>query len=423
MQNTNTDENPLITNLFWFLGSIALAFLVWLFANLQTDPISESVFTGVNVDIIHDESLIITQQSRETVSVIVRAPGTVLQQIDQRDVNNDIEVIADLSGFGAGTHRVDLQPNVSRQRTAADTSPRQIVVSLEEFREQFKPIEWVINSNPPQGFELRSEPTLSTSQVLVSGPASQVQAVESARAILNLATYREGFASNYRLVPVKADGSIVENVTLEPATIDISVDIQLRSGFREVRIIPDVLDETLTEGYALTSLDNNPKMILISGPEAQLMNLPGTLRTAPIDLTDRISSFEQVTTVEIPNEEIFIVSGQNITVSVGISPLLSSTQFDRIPIDLIGETDDYLITFAPEEVTVLLTGPQLVLNGLAARDIHVTLDITNLGAGNYQLSPTVTINQGQTIVSNVSVLPATIDIGITARPPTEQPDS
>src|SRR5690606_2236021 len=110
----------------------------WVIATLESNPIQTRTFNSIAVQVLHDEALIITEQSLEAVTVIVRAPQTTVQQLRP----DDVQVRANLEGIGPGTHRVDLVPIISRQ-SSADTSPRQINVTLEEEREKF--IEVVAN--------------------------------------------------------------------------------------------------------------------------------------------------------------------------------------------------------------------------------------------------------------------------------------
>jgi hypothetical protein len=69
-------------------------------------------------------------------------------------------------------------------------------------------------------------------------------------------------------------------------------------------------------------------------------------------------------------------------------------------------------------VSVLVSGPQPVLDPLTAADIRVVVDLNLLAVGNYTLTPSVSVGQGQLPAENISVLPAEIDVEIApAAPP------
>jgi YbbR domain-containing protein len=161
-------------------------------------------------------------------------------------------------------------------------------------------------------------------------------------------------------------------------------------------------------------LSYDPQVILLSGTSAQLANLPDTLSTQPIVLTDRTTNFEVQVPVVLADTNLLVLSGQNVTVSVEISPLTASREFDGIVVEITGVPDGHVARLAPSEVTVLLTGPQPQLEPLQARDIHVSIDLNGLQAGSYTLTPVVTISQGEIPIESVSMLPAEIDIELTA---------
>jgi YbbR domain-containing protein len=408
MQISSSTNRLIWDNVMWFAGSMALAFFVWVIASLQSDPVQERLFRNIPVQVAYGDGLVITEQSRATVTVTVRGPQSTLDQLD----TDDIEVRADLTNLGAGLHRVNLEARVSR-RASVDTSPRQITVTLEEAAEQFKPITITTTNAPPAGYEVApGSPSPDVNQVLVSGPLSKVEQVIAARVTLNLQEQRSSFQGDYRLIPVDIDGDQVSDVTLDPQTVRVTVQIEPRPDIREVRITPNILAETLPDGYALTEISYDPQVILVSGAPERLESAPGTFFTDPIDLAGHTSSFEQDVTVQVPDENLFIVGAQSVRVTIGITPLIASRQFDRIPIQVLGAGEGLTAALAPDEVTVLITGPQLLVQELVPANLRVMVDVTGLSEGNYQLPTEVSINQGLTPTTSLSVLPAEIDVVI-----------
>jgi YbbR domain-containing protein len=218
------------------------------------------------------------------------------------------------------------------------------------------------------------------------------------------------------------DGETVESVTVEPATIQVTVPVQARSDIRQVSVTPNILANTLPAGYALSSIEYDPQVILISGPPDALESAPGTVFTGPIDLTDRTSTFQITTPVQLPNERLFVLGEQTVNVTVSIEPLLSSRQFDRVEVETLGLDSRYQATLAPSEVTILLTGPQILLDTLDAEDVRAVLDLNGLSAGNYQLAPDVMMNADKTVLTNISMLPAEIDVVINGTGGTPTPN-
>ncbi len=404
-QNT---ARPILDNVMWLAGSLALAFFIWVIATLESDPIVESTFTRIPVQINYAEGLLITDQSRTMVGVSVRGPQSTIARLS----TDDIQVLADLEASGAGTFRVDLQPIVSR-RVLADTIPRQIMVTVEEARQKFVDVHPEVLNLPPRGYEIVGEAVLEAGQVLVSGPASRVDQVIAAQVEVDLSQQRAPLQTEVRLVAVDVDGNTIADVALEPSILEVRVQIQPRPDIREVRVVPNILYETLPEGYVTDSITLSPDTVVITGPPESLENAPGAFFTEPIDLTRRTASFQQQVTVQLAGNDLFVVDNQNVSVSIGITPLVSSRQFDRVPVEVIGLDDDWRVALSPPEVTILVTGPQSMLDSLPVQSMRVVVDVNGLAPGNYQLVPDVSIIQNQSTTTNISVLPAEIGVSIT----------
>ena len=395
-------------NLAWLVASMVLAFFVWFVATLDRDPVSERIFRNVPILVTVAEGLVVTGQSREIATVTVRAPQTTLARLTL----DDIVVQARLDDLGPGEHNVALQSSVSR-RAISDTSPRQLYVQLEPLLERQVPVAVDVMLSLPRGFEIGEEGLRPASQeVLVSGPQRKVEEVVAARIALNLSQRRSDFSDELRLQPVNADGSIVSDVSLSPATMLVQVPVRTRSDIRQVSVQPNILVDTLPEGYTLSSVSYNPEVVLVSGDPEALESAPDTLSTDPISLEGRNSSFEVQTRVSTAGEDLFVFGGQGITVSIGITPLLTSRQFDLAPVEFIGLADEHTASLSPDTVTVLLTGARNALEIMSAADLRVLVDLNELEAGSHSVAPDVSLNLDNDDVENISVLPSEIDVAI-----------
>ncbi|MDL1901466.1 hypothetical protein FBR02_11910, partial [Anaerolineae bacterium CFX9] len=357
-----------------------------------------------------DEGLIITNASTltSTASVQLRAQRSVRQLL----AADDITVYADLSGLGPGTFTVPLSARVARDRraTVAGISPSQITVTLEVQESRLVPVRLVISAPPPLVVSAGT-PQHEVRQVTVSGPSSRVERVVEAVGTLDLSAQRETFVGDVRLVPLDSEGNEIREVILEPQVILGRVEIEPNSEIREVRVQPNPVGE-LPEGYVLTSFDYEPRIVYISGSVEALSTLAGTLLTTPIDLSGKTSSFQEQVTVQLPNSELVIVTGGTITVTVGIDTQTVTRQFDRVDIEFINSRSDLEYRLDPTEVSVLVTGPQPLLNDLTEEDVRVLVDVGGLQAGSsYQITPVASIGQ-DVDTDNIAVLPAQIDVQV-----------
>lgn len=397
-----------LENLLWFLVSLVLAFFVWVFANAQSDPIEERLFPQIPIQMEPDAGIQITNSPTRVARVRVRGQKSVLDLL----TNDDIVVRADLTGQTAGTHVIELQTQVARRALVVDTQPTQITVTLENVEGRKVPVAAAISAEPQVEYEF-DDPTFSANQVEASGVVSKVRQVAAAQVTLDLSEQRNPFEQELRLTPVDADGAAVDGVTLDPQSVRVQVNIRQRGDVRQVPVRPNILFDTLPQGYFLSSLSYAPQTVTLSG---DLADIPGTLFTAPIDLTNRQSSFEITVPVEMPAGNVVVLKGQNITVSVGITAPTANRQFQNMAVEVIGLREGLGARLVPQVVTVLVTGPQPVLETLRLEEIRVVVDLNGLGVGNHEIVPVVSLGQGQIEGGSISILPTTINVEIASEP-------
>ncbi len=422
MMRSPTRRKQLIENLIWLAVALMLALIVWLTASLASNPVTQrGVSERIPIDIRVSDDVIITNNPTSRAYVVVRAPETTFEEL----APDDIQVFADLQDITSyGRQTITLQAAIAEQRQASvvTISPSQITVELQQRQERLVPLQLVPAGDVPASVEALP-PTSNISQVLVTGPADAVSSVETAQVVVDLNDRRETFEQEIRPQLLNDEGDPVGNLTVSPDVVSVTVPIQPRSDVREVRVTPNILGEP-PAGYTLSADFNyTPEKIFVTGPPDMLQNLPGTILTAPIDLSAYTDDFEIRVPVELPNDDIIPITGQRITVSIGIDPIQSSRQFEGASVEPIGLSDDFTATIAPEEVTVLISGPQLALTELTMSDIRVIVDLSNQAeAGTYQLPLVATVNVSQIESENVSVIPSTVDVQLQPiTPPTQTP--
>ena len=415
-------NSDLIGNIAWLIASVFLATGVWYIAVTSSDPITRRQFPSISVQIVQDDTTVLTNNPTRFASVTIQAAQTVASS--RR--SDDVIVRADLRGLGPGTHIVPLEVTVASSQTeeqlrlVAQTQPAQITVEL-ELKESFqKPVEIVISEIPPVGYT-NDMPVPDIFQVLVSGASSVVSEVVSVRGLLDLSNDRNPIESDIRLYAIDADGNRVEDVTIEPQTASVAVNITRRDDVKQVSVRPNILVGTQPEGYTLSTFSYEPQTIFIGGAPEQLEVLEDTFLTIPISLQDRTSDFEVVVPVQLPDDEVFVIGGDNnITVNISILAQIAVSQFDNITVGRIGLTEGYSATIAPQAVSAIINGPSAVVDDLLATDIQVIVDLNGLEPGRYDLTPTIVISQGDLSEANASLLPAVVNVEIASNEPDEE---
>jgi YbbR domain-containing protein len=412
MQQRPSLRKLIFDNVLWFIGSLILAVFVWTTAMTQADPISQwRLAERIPIQFLTDEGLIVIGENESNASVQLRAQQSVRQLFSI----DDVQVVADLQGLAPGSHTIPLQVRIANGRRVSvlSTSPRQVSVTLEVRESQLKPVEMQASEELPLVYQLEGV-TFDPLQATVSGAASRVNEVVAVRVPLDLSSATASFETDVSPVPVNVDGVVVEDVTVEPALIQTSVNISQRSDVREVRVSPNIVGE-VPEGYILSAFDYEPKSIVVSGPTEALAALPGTISTEPIDLSQHTASFELTVPVELPDSSLVVVTGRTITISIGIVAPTITRQYDRIPVEVVGLRPDLQVDLLPNEVTVLVTGPEPTLIDLTADELRVVIDASALlTSGSYQLEPTASLMQVNSQDITLSAIPDVINVQVIA---------
>lgn len=407
-------RQKIMNNLLWFIASFALAVLVWFVATVEANPVSEAGYR-VTVQILTDEGMIITNNPRSSIQVFVEAQANVINLLDEED----IVVTADVRGHEAGTHTVPLEVTTSRP-THTDTIPAQITVVLEQLVSRQKSVQ--VDMIAPSANFITEDVLQSIVQAEVSGSLERVSSVESLRAELDLSEQREGTVDRtIQLVPVNVDGNLVSDVTVTPRTVDVTVSVAQRDDVREVNVRPFILFNTLPENYEFDNLNDwEPRVVLVSGSPEDLEQLGSTVDTIPISLDGRTSDFVTEVPLDLPNGDFIVLSGNGtITVDIAVREEATTISLENIPVSLIGIPDDYTVQVSPQVISVVLNGPQSLLDGLSADDIQAVVDVNGLTDGISDIVPQISIRQGQVNIDviNVTLLPSRISVTVMAPTP------
>ena len=401
----NNRRQVLLSNAIWLLASLLLSSFVWIIA--VTEDAQERRFTTLGVQVEFDDGLIITDQPTRNVRVTVRAPQDVLGLL----TSEDIVVQADFTGLGPGTHTVELDTDISRRLALADTQPRQITVTFEEQLAQQVNVTFEITDPPPLDFD-NGVPVFGESQVMVSGPRSEVQEVVAAVASFDLSDQQDTLEQLVRLTPVDVDGNVVDGVTLNPQNVTATIEMRRRDDVIRVSVSPDINFGTLQDGYVISGpILYDPPTVFVYGSPEDLAQIPSTLETEQIDLTDRLDDFEVNVPIILPEDlsSLRVNDEQSINVSLIIDAQITNRQLDDIPIVITGLNNGLTAEFAPTEASAVITGAQPILDDLQIEDITITLNLAGLGPGIHEVNAVASIGMD---VQSVAVLPPTIQVTI-----------
>lgn len=391
-----------------FLTALVLAVIVWVSSVSSSDPNEVVSYSSpIPLTILgQNPDLLIMEQSATNVTIALRAPRSVHEQILRNF--NQITARLNLSGLTAGSYELIPEVDISDFKPVQllDVSPAEIKITLEQIASQTFGITLLQTGVLPISYE-SDEAKLSHESVEVLGPQSKVNEVMDVVASIDLSNTTTTITRTVELRPIDRRGNVVDGVSLNPTSITVEVPIRQLVGYRNV-FIKIVTTGTIAQGYHLTGLTVTPPNVTIYTSDPAIAdNMPSFLDTTPINLSGAYEDFSINVDLQL-QDGIVIVGNQQVTVEVGIDAIQSSTQIIGVPVEIINLGQGLRVNITPEYVDLYISGPMNLLDELSANNLRVTLDLSGRSPGTFQLSPDVLLNDDELRLD--SMLPGTIEV-------------
>ena len=129
-----------------------------------------------------------------------------------------------------------LTPQVNLALSPAEITrvmPSNVTVKLDAIVTESFPINLKVVGNPTIGFETQT-PVLSDQNVFISGPRSLIETIDHIDAEINISDATEDVQRMIELTPLDAEDNPVTGISLNPASIQVTVPVTQRGGFRTV---------------------------------------------------------------------------------------------------------------------------------------------------------------------------------------------
>jgi YbbR domain-containing protein len=397
-----------------FLTALILAITVWIIAVTTSDPAENRSYPrNVPIEIVgQDTNLVMTSDLPSNVSIVLNTPQSVWDKMIS--TQSTVRAVLDLSGLQPGTHIVDLQIQVNiRPVKVVSYSPRTVSVTLESLSSKVLPLSLDIRGEPAIGYQVE-DPVVDVKQITVTGPISQVDRVAEVRATLDINQTYEDISRMINVVALDENEVVINDVTLTPDRVDMFLEINQRYGYRNV-IVSVNIEGQVADGYRLTNISVIPLAVTVYSSNPQIVNdLPGYVQTMPLNLEGMKDDIDVSLLLDLPEGILVVGDNRTVLVRVSIAAVQSSMPIANLPIEIIGLPENLQAIIAPEMITLLISGPLPILDGIKPGDIRVVLDLTDYEVGTYQLEPVVELPSEEITVD--SIQPGLIDIEVIIAP-------
>jgi len=401
------------TNLRTFLWALAMALAVWVAAVTAADPDEVRQFPNpIPVETIgQDPGLVITNDIPEQIELTLRAPRSVWEELISE--SDEIRAILDLSGLSAGDHTLELQIQIPTGPVRiVSATPQSATVTLEPLATRTFPVRLSISGEPAIGYQA-GDPSLDPSEVVVSGPQSQVERVVRIRAPITLAGVRESIDQSVNVQALDENNQILTELGLNPAQVLVKLPVSQQGGYRDLAVRV-VVNGQVASGYRLANISVFPPVVTVYSTDPTLVNsLPGVLETQPLDLENVSDELTTRLAITLP-EGVSLVGEQTVLVRVNITPIQSSLTLSNKNIEIVGLPEGWFVQVAPDNVDVILSGPLPLLDTLTSQEVQVVINVADLEEGTHQLVPEVDVLVSDIVVE--SILPGTVEVVLSSSP-------
>ena len=393
---------------------IFLAFFIWIFATMTSDPTEEGRFSQtITIETAGlAENCMITSGLPSSVSVNLRAPNSVWRRISMERVQG--KAIIDVTGLEPGTHQipVSVQIGISPVQIISVT-PNVATVTIEEFETREYPIVVEETGDIPTAFRADA-PVLSQETVEISGTVTQLDKISKVSVLLERNNNTETIEETLPIYAYTEEGRIVRDVTITPEKVKVTEEIRMRGGYRILSVKLSVKGE-ISAGYRVDNLEVDPGFVTVYSADKELLNsLNSYIETETVMLDEITSTTNRKVSLNVP-DGITLVGDTTVTVNIVVSAVEGTQTFSQIPVSAVGIDEGLEAYISPSDIDVYLAGPIISLSEVEPADIHAILDLKDLNEGSYQLVPVVEVASNDPITVN-SIQPQTIDVQITAIP-------
>ncbi|HMZ06437.1 MAG TPA: CdaR family protein [Anaerolineales bacterium] len=393
-----------------FLWAFALAVAVWISSVTSADPDeTRALSSPVEVEVV-GQSLdqIINSDIPKEVEITLRAPQSVWKLID--DDPTLVRAILDISGLSSGEHTLDLQIQVNaRPVQIISVTPRTVIFTMEPVITKSFDLDLSISGEAAIGYQV-GDPLFEPGQVAVAGAQSKVESVRRARVSVILNRIRENYDQSLKVELLDERGQRVDGLTVSPDTIHVVLPVSQQGGYRDVAVKVTTIGR-VASGYHLTDISVSPPVVTIYSSDPDLVNtIPGVVETLPLDLQNAQDDITTRLDLNLP-AGISVIGEQTVLVQAGVSPIESSVTLSGERIEIIGLEGNLNAQVSPGSVDIILSGPLPLLESLTKQTVRVTVDLTGLAEGTYQLTPKVEVLISNLVVE--SILPNTVEVVIT----------
>lgn len=348
------------------------------------------VLSGQKINVEYNEEAYVVEGIPESADIILMGNKSNLYLAKQL---GDHKLSIDLSGLGEGTHKVSLKYNNPIKALDYKLDPSQLTVVIRNKVSDMRTLtKDILNTDKLDEKLVISSVTLDRDEVTIKSYKEKLSTVASVKAIIDVNAINTTSGGTYTLDKVKLvaydeKGTEIPDIELVPNTVSATVVITSPSKTVPVKIVP--VGE-VASGSAISSITSNVTSVTIYGEDKVLESVD----EIKVEIDVNGLSEDKTYQANIPKPAgARSISDTVVTIKVKMETE-TSKEFKDIPLQFENlDTNKYKALASSEKdtkVDVVVKGTSSLLNSLKPEDIKAYVDLSDLGAGTFEVPVTVT---------------------------------
>lgn len=369
-------------NKFVFVFSVVCAFFLWVAISMTVG--TEVTETIKNVPVTIEVSNSVEQLNLQTfdtktyyVDVEVKGKRYVVGSLTPKDIS----VVAKTDYVSSvGKHTLNLVATpVENNYEILSLSQNYIEMYFDVYKEATFTLKTEIVSDQlvPEGY-ISEAPVLSTNSVLITGPATEVNKIDS---VVAKVVFDEPLTASTtvaaEIIPQNEYGG-----TMSYLTINGGKEVTLTIPVKKIKTLPVTVDfYDMPSGYLL----NNPLDITVSpatveiAAEASYVDSLTKISVGTVNFHD-VAATRNKFTFDAKLSDVTICDGtESFTVYINARSMSSASfTVDKANITLNNVPQDYDVTVAQEQISdVKIIGPSSSVSALSSQSIFADIDLSS----------------------------------------------
>ena len=320
-------------------------------------------------------------EALSNISVTVDAPQAYYARIS----NDNVQVSLDLSSVRtAGTQEVPLRA-VTGYGRVTDISPDSLTLTFEAQDSRSVPINATLTGDIQEDYWY-SISRINPPNLSVSGAASVVRSISSAAVTVDVTGLDAPFtqAQPYALIETGTGEEISQRMLNRSSTsVSVSVDVYPTKELPVSTDLANVISGQPAEGYVVQSVTMQPDTVTVAADEELLEGLT-ELMIVPVDVDGMSQSFTTRAAIS-QLSGLRNLSSEQVYVNVVIGEASISSWIDDVGVQVTGKGEGLSVEYS--KLRVYVTGPRSEVEKMQAEGTYVSLDLSGLSAGVYEIEP------------------------------------